>query len=209
MKCTVVENVKGIRKKGPLHLIRFTTDKHIEFEPGDLVDVTVDTFPKRNRQFSIAGHWPDGTYDFIIRDAGSVGNHLCNAKEGDTFTAEFIGGMFHPTEKAIWISSGSGMAPFRAAILIGKSAGARYFCKLDADDELDEIVGPVGDAHCIYDSSYEGQKTTLESHIDLTKNLPIFVCGSSRYVTEICSFLSDLGIDSKYIETDIYGAATD
>lgn len=209
MKCTVTENIKGVREERPIHLIRFTASEYFEYEPGDLIDVIIDSHPKRNRQFSVAGDYPDGTKDLIVRDAGVVGHHLCTLQPGDTFEAEFIGGMFHPEEESIWISSGSGLAPFRAALLTGKSEDARYFCKLDAEDELDEIAGPSGDIYCVYDHTYEDQRDTLKKHIPMMKDRSIYVCGSARYVTEICSFLGDLGIDPMYIETDMYGAATD
>ena len=209
MKCTVTENIKGVREERPIHLIRFTASEYFEYEPGDLIDITIDSHPKRNRQFSVAGDYPDSTKDLIVRDAGVVGHHLCTLQPGDTFEAEFIGGMFHPEEESIWISSGSGLAPFRAALLTGKWSGVRYFCKLDAENELDEIAGPSGDIYCVYSHTYDDQKETLAAHIELMKDRPIFVCGSARYVTEICSYLGDLNIDPMYIETDMYGAATD
>jgi ferredoxin-NADP reductase len=209
MKCTVVENIRGVREERPIHLIQFTASEYFEYEPGDLIDITIPDHPTRNRQFSIAGDYPDSSKDLIVRDAGIVGHYLCTLQPGDTFEAEFIGGMFHPEENSIWISSGSGLAPFRAALVVGKSEGCRYFCNIDDEDEKYEITGPSGDIYCIYTSGHEEQRKVLESHIDLMKDKRIYICGSARYVTEICSFLGDKGIDPLYIETDMYGAATD
>lgn len=210
MKCTVVENIKGVREERPIHLIQFTADEYFEYEPGDLIDVTIPAnWPTRNRQFSVAGSYPDGTKDLIVRDAGNAGHYLCTLQPGDSFEAEFIGGIFHPEEKSIWISSGSGMAPFRAAMLIGKSSECWYFCNTDAKDEKSEILGPSENIYCVYSSGHESQKKALMHYVDAMKDRQIFVCGSARYVTEICSFLGDLGVDTQYIETDMYGAATD
>lgn len=212
MKCVVVENIKGMRPERPLHLIRFVTNEEFEYESGDLLDIAVPEYPLRNRQFSVAGSGTDGkknNYDFIVRDAGIVGHYLCSLQTGETFDAEYIGGMFHPQSDSIWISSGSGLAPFRDALIRGNSEGSKYFCNIDGEEEKYEITGPEGDAYVVYSYNHQMQREILEQHLDMMKDKQIYVCGSARYVTEICSFLGDRGIDPMYIETDMYGAATD
>lgn len=210
MKCTVTDNIKGVRAERPLHLIRFTTSQYLSFAPGELLDITITSHPKRNRQFSIAGEWPDATKELIVRDAGVVGSYLCTLRPGDTFEAEYIGGMFQPTPDSVWVSSGSGMAPFHAAILLGQTKDVLYFSNLDSPDEDEEIIGPiVEDMRTIYTYNYDTQKEEVAAHLPALQNRTIYVCGSSRYVTEMCSFLGDLGIEPLYIETDMYGAAAD
>ncbi|MCA1806936.1 MAG: hypothetical protein LC687_03605, partial [Actinobacteria bacterium] len=208
--CTVTDNVKGVRKERPLHLIQFVTNEHLSFLPGELLDITIESHPKRNRQFSIAGDYPDATKDLIVRDAGIVGKHLCSLQKGDTFEAEYIGGMFRPMTDSVWISSGSGLAPFRAAMLLGYTKDVLYFSNLDSPDEEDEISGPVvEDMEIVYTYDYEKQREAIMNQFSSLKDKTIYVCGSSRYVTEMCSFLGDHGIDPLYIETDMYGAAAD
>lgn len=208
MKCTVTENIKGVRSRHPLHLIAFNTDQKIDYTSGDLIDVIIPSHPARNRQYSIAGG-ENTSFELIVRDAGAVGAFLCSLRVGDTFEAEYIGGIFHPEEEAVWISSGSGLAPFRSALIRGFSKDIRYFCNIDAVDEKYEITGPSGDVYAVYSYDNNEQRAILSKHVELMRNRRIYVCGSARYVTEICSYLGDLGIDSMYIETDMYGAATD
>jgi len=210
MKCTVTKNLKGVREERPLHLIEFTASEYFAYEPGDLIDVTIGSHPKRNRQFSVAGSYPDGTKDLIVRDAGVVGHYLCTLQPGEIFEAKFIGGMFRPLPDSVWISSGSGMAPFRAGILLGYTADVLYFSNLDSPNEEDEIPGPIAESmNMVYTYDYAQQREAIIDQLFSLKGKTIYVCGSSRYVTEMCSFLGDHSIDPLYIETDMYGAAAD
>lgn len=215
MTCTIKNIIKGVREQRPLYLIVVQVDEEFEYEHGDLLDITCPEHPLRNRQYSIAGQPGKNLLELVVRDAGVVGSYLCSSIIGGSFEAEYIGGMFHPQPDSIYIASGSGIAPFRSLLSHGNSAGSsRYYLNVDSLEGVDAeeaIIGPTGDVYSVFTDSFDMQTATIADDSRLFANdRVVYVCGSSRYVTEMCSFLAEkVGVDTLRIQTDMYGAAVD
>lgn len=213
MICTVIDNSKGVREERPLHIITFQSEVMFDYKSGDLLDIIDPEHPNRNRQYSIAGRLTDDTYQLLVRDAGIVGSYLCNLLPGESFDAEYIGGVFHPQEDSIFIASGSGYAPFRDFLSTPSNSieSVKLFLNLDSIEEVDEIVLRIGDCYNVISENYDKHKEIVKEHASLfPPERAIYVCGSSRYVEGMCSFLVyDLGLDPLQIQTDVYGAAVD
>jgi ferredoxin-NADP reductase len=210
MICTVIDNSKGVRQERGLHAIMFSVENPFEYQHGDLLDIELPTKPGHNRQYSIAGEVGVNRYDLLVRDTGDIGSYLCSLKPGEIFEADYIGGVFHPQAESVLICSGSGFAPFRSMIVADEAQGCYLFHNLDSLDELPAITGPVGeDIISIYTESVADQLEAIKESMPDLLGRDFYVCGASRYVTEMCSKLVEFGVPSLAIQTDMYGASID
>ena len=106
--------------------IRFSPDRKFDFQAGQFISVVhpqKDTKGKPiRRAYSLATPSPKLGYELCVKkvDDGKVSSYLATLKPGDTFRAIAPYGDFHyatpPERRACFISTGSGIAPFRAMV---------------------------------------------------------------------------------------------
>ena len=172
------------------------------WKPGDLLRINREGVTK---VYSLSQRDERGQW-ILVRDAGEMGQWLCSRQVGSALSAEIVEWMFHPVwDRAVWISFGTGAAPFMAAWPIRKPRWWYCFGRLDLfngpaflpDDERVQRI-PSG--------QMTGKRWREAAVMSSSR---FFLCGSGDKISFVSSLLIEAGIDPLRIESDVYGAAND
>jgi ferredoxin/flavodoxin---NADP+ reductase len=122
----------------------------------------------------------------VVED-GYLTPQLSDLEAGDTIWISPPGGVFTSnTEPAIWIATGTGIAPFYSMVRSG--LGKNKILLEESNESV--YAGRV--------SSY------LEEQADLNPDLKYYICGSAEMVVEIRDLLIGKGIPFSHIISEIY-----
>jgi ferredoxin--NADP+ reductase len=187
------------------------------FIAGQVVGIAIDRNAKP-RLYSIAS----GTGDKMIRllynikPGGELSPGLAELKEGDTlYVSAPFGSFFGTSEPAVFIASGTGVAPFASMLRSGLHTdkilihGGRT---LDSFYFSDEFISLLGDSNYIRCCSrekgegvYEGRLTRyLQEQQDLDPARKYYLCGLAEMVVETRDLLISKGIPYGNIIAEIY-----
>jgi ferredoxin/flavodoxin---NADP+ reductase len=150
----------------------------------------------------------------VVED-GYLTPQLSDLEAGDTIWISPPGGVFTSnTEPAIWIATGTGIAPFYSMVRsgLGKNKilleGNRYLEQFHFYEEFSEILGDNYIRCCSKESNesvYAGRVSSyLEEQADLNPDLKYYICGSAEMVVEIRDLLIGKGIPFSHIISEIY-----
>ena len=203
--------------------------RQLAFTPGQFVSLMEMLGGKRiTRPFSIASA-PDGNRFEIcsnLVEDGPFSPHLFAMKPGDTLEMAAPLGFFvlrNPGREAIFVATGTGIAPFRSMLhaymgqgYSGKLTlifGVRYEQNLMYREEFEQLSRCRPNFHFWPTLSRPGvewtgrtghvQKHLLEAIAD-RRDLDVYACGLKLMVDDVCSLLKDIGFDRKQIIFDKY-----
>ncbi len=178
------------------------------------------------RAYSIASHPEGRPVELCVKivDNGPGSNYLNQLKKGETFRGYAPYGDFTyktPTTKhACFISTGTGIAPFRSMMLSAEylaSPPKSALCLLGIRDEGEVLYEAEIEKHgkwiaCVSQpkgawNGYRGRVTdylkTLGSDFPWTET-EYYLCGAGQMIDEVRAILTERGVDKESIHREIY-----
>lgn len=210
-KCRVVDN----QVVGPAaYYLSF--ERPFEFEAGQVISLTLDEqIPPR--LYSIASGVDDPALSilFDVKPDGLLTPQLAKLQKGDwLFVSPPYGSFIGSSEPAVWVATGTGVAPFismaRSGLGIGKLLvqGARatdgfYFSDYFFDYEGLEYVRCLSSGAAA--GIYEGRLTSyLSGSTSIPLNEKYYLCGNPLMVNEVRDLLISKGVPFENILSEIF-----
>jgi NAD(P)H-flavin reductase len=218
-----------------VHQFRFEVPavKNLEFTPGQFVCVIEHKEGKAiKRPYSIASPRAGNQFELCLNRVpnGMVSSWLFELKPGDEVDIREPVGHFtlrHPERRAVFVATGTGIAPFRSMLLdhlprtqprITLLFGVRYEEGLLYRDELEALAKEYPSFTFMPtltrpDAGWQGRIGRVQEHLDEALALPatgekqdvdIYICGLRDMVESVRKELLERGFDRKQIISERY-----
>ncbi len=203
-----------------------------EFDAGQFINILVPETPERKalkRPYSIASApiWK-GYLDLCWKKVpgGAATSYLWTIKEGDKIQIQGPLGRFtvrQPMPKGIiFISTGTGIAPFRSMIhtLLDQKApveiwnifGNRFEEDVLYKEEFEEIAKKHSNLHNVFTVSrpktWKGEtqyvQHMLKKHVPDSKDKHIYICGLTNMINEVVAVATEMGFAKEQIFFEKY-----
>ncbi len=212
--------------------------ERFDFVPGQFLSLVA---PKDGREitraYSIASApYEDTRFDLCLNrvDDGFFSNLLCDIKEGETIHFHGPHGMFtlrNPLKDAIFICTGTGVAPIRGFIqsLFANEErsrghefwlvfGTRYEADIFYRDFFERVAQQFSNFHYLPtlsrpSDSWSGPRGYVQEHVRaIVESLPAekrsvlnaYICGLSNMVKANRQLLAEMGLDKKSVVYERY-----
>lgn len=187
------------------------------FVAGQVVGICIEEGTEP-RLYSIASGNTDDMIRLLynVKPDGEMSPGLAELKAGDTLFVSAPFGSFYGTAKpAVFIASGTGVAPFtsmlRSGLIKDKTLihGGRTLDSFYFKDELTETLGTENYIRCCSrekgDGVFEGRLTAyIREHTSLDPERKYYLCGLAEMVVETRDLLIKKGIPYENIIAEIY-----
>lgn len=202
------ETVPGIR------LLGFKRD--FDFEPGQVLGVaTEEDGPRRLYSICSGNRDEEVVLLFNVIDEGFLTPRLAVLEQGDPLWITEPRGTFTCSPgPAVWIATGTGIAPFYSMFRSGLSPGkrmihgARYLEHFLFYDEFDAVLGDRYIRCCTGEEDpavYPGRVTRyLQDQPQLDPQVKYYLCGSAEMVVDTRDVLIGKGVPFERIISEIY-----
>ncbi len=196
-----------------VHIISFKRD--FEFIPGQVVKIGID-YKNPPRIYSICSGNKESEVRilFNIKEDGFLTPKLSALIPNDKILVSKPYGSFLGTdEKAWWIATGTGIAPFYSMIKSGLVKnkvlihGVRYLNQFYFEDDLEYTLGKNYIRCCSAESSCDTFPGRVTDYIKTIDNLPdakYYICGQALMVVEVRDLLIEKGVLYENILAEIY-----
>lgn len=212
--------------------LKFRPDRPIAFQAGQYVSVLVpapDGKPALRRPYSIASAPEKQPIELCVQrvEKGPGSNYLAQLRKGDKFECVAPYGFltYHPrpNRHAVFISTGTGIAPFRSMVLsdeFKKAAPLSTLFLLGVRGDEDLLYARDFEKHpglkwvpCLTRSSgsaancFQGRVTRFIE--EMKEPFPwleteYYLCGNGAMIDDVRRFLKAKGVDRKSIHVEIY-----
>lgn len=196
---------------GGLFRVRLAPETPFSFRPGDCVGVygPVDNL---SRPYSLSGGTGEDTLELLIRriPGGRISDWLFGLPVDTRLEISPPFGWFHPGEAAcpeqVWLATGSGVAPFLAALRSGgiRPLQARWGVRSALD--LEGVAWPF--QRCVSRGDPGGAKEgRVTDHLD---GLPVgagthyYLCGLDAMIEEVSAWLAGRGVGAERIHRECF-----
>ena len=190
--------------------------KNIEFTAGQFVAISLPNLEDK-RLYSIASGEQDSTLKILyeVVPDGLLTKQLCQLKAGDRVTVSEPMGRFLPTHgKALWIATGTGIAPFISMLRSGYGNdktllhGSRTVEGFFFQDQFTLSMGDSYLRFCTTETApgiISGRLTHHLKQMDgLDPDILYYLCGSNQMVVDVREILINKGIPYENIKAEIY-----
>ena len=190
--------------------------KSFDFTPGQVIGLTLHN-DNEPRLYSIASSNKADLVDILytMKPDGLLTPPLSKLQPGDgIFHTEAFGRFLCLEEKAVWIATGTGIAPFVSMALSGQSSGKKLiYGNRSADyfyyrDVLQPLMGEHYFACCSRipsEGAFHGRVTDYLLLIpDIDIQLPYYLCGSAEMVVDVRDILIERGVPFERIMAEIF-----
>jgi len=189
--------------------------RDFDFIPGQVVKIAIDN-DRPPRIYSICSGNKENEIRvlFNIKDDGFLTPKLAALIPGEHILVSNPYGSFLGTrEKAWWIATGTGIAPFYSMIKSGLSTnkklihGVRYLNQFYFEDELESELNENYVRCCSGESSCNtipGRVTDYLNKLDKLPEVKYYICGQALMVVEVRDMLIKKGIKFENIMAEIY-----
>ena len=196
-----------------VHLISFKRD--FDFIPGQVVKIAADKIhPPRIYSICSGNKSTEVSILFNIKEDGFLTPKLAAMLPGDKILVSAPYGSFTPTmEKAWFIATGTGIAPFYSVISSGQTNGktmihgVRLLTQFYFEDELEETLGENYTRCCSAEKScnvFPGRVTDYLNQLESLPDVKYYICGQALMVVEVRDLLIKKGIGFENIMSEIY-----
>lgn len=153
---------------------------------------------------------------YNIKPDGEISPGLAELKKGDTlFVSAPFGSFYGTSEPAVFIASGTGIAPFVSMLRSGLQKdkvlihGGRTLDSFYFREEMESVLGTDNYVCCCSQENgegvYEGRLTAyLREQEDLPADRKYYLCGLAEMVVESRDILIEKGIPYENIIAEIY-----
>lgn len=187
-----------------------------DFVPGQVVGLTVDA-SQEPRLYSIASgsQQPELWILYTVKPEGVLTPRLKDLQKGDVlFVSPPFGNFTAVKGKAVWIATGTGIAPFASMLFSGmhhekilihgnRNREGLYF--------FDEFAAALPDAYhpCCsrvpHSGCFNGRVTDyLQTFKQLDDTIPYYLCGTAEMVVEVRDLLIEMGVPFQKIMAEIF-----
>lgn len=197
-----------------IYLIGFK--RNFKFKAGQVIGIAMEENGPR-RLYSICSGEQEEEVLILYKvvDDGFLTPQLSDLEIGDTIWITAAGGEFTgDNEPAVWIATGTGIAPFYSMLRTGLGEnktllhGNRFLEQFNFYNEFHEALGQDYIRCCSAengDGVYQGRVTAyLEQEDELNPALKYYLCGSADMVVEARDILISKGIPFGNIISEIY-----
>ena len=196
-----------------VHIISFKRD--FNFIAGQVVKIGID-LENPPRIYSICSGESDDEVSilFNIKEDGQLTPKLATMIPGEKiFVSKPYGTFISDDEPALWIATGTGIAPFYSMLNSGFKKnkklihGVRYLNQFYFEDELEYKLGKNYIRCCSKENScdiYPGRVTDYLSETTSFPDIKYYICGAAIMVVEVRDLLIERGIPFKNIFSEIY-----
>ena len=189
--------------------------RNFEFIPGQVVKIGIDRkMPPRIYSICSGNQDQEVSILFNIKEGGYLTPKLASLIPGDKILAsEPYGSFLGSKEKAVWIATGTGVAPFYSMLKSGLSKnktlihGVRHLNQFYFEDELEWALNDNYIRCCSKESScniFPGRVTDYLKTIDILPDIKYFICGQALMVVDVRDFLIEKGVHFENILSEIY-----
>jgi ferredoxin/flavodoxin---NADP+ reductase len=196
-----------------VHIIAFLRD--FDFTPGQVVKIAIDNYhPPRIYSICSGNKEEEVRILFNIKDDGFLTPKLAAMIPGEQILVSNPYGSFLGTnEKAWWIATGTGIAPFYSMVKSGWNKnkklihGVRFLNHLYFEDELEAELNENYVRCCSSESSCNTIHGRVTDYLNEVENLPdvkYYICGQALMVVEVRDLLIKRGIKFENIMAEIY-----
>ncbi len=230
---TTIEKIVDMGVQETRHFkLTFDPGTFFEYDAGQFVNILIPESPDRKalkRSYSIASApiWK-GYLDLCWkRVAGGIAtNYLWTLKEGDKLQIQGPLGRFTVRQpmpsSIIYISTGTGIAPFRSMIhtLLDQKAtceiwnifGNRFEEDVLYKEEFEELAKKHSNFHNVFTVSrpktWAGEtqyvQHMLKKHIPDAKDKHIYICGLTNMINEVVATATEMGFTKEQIFYEKY-----
>jgi len=197
-----------------IYLIGFK--RNFRFKAGQVIGIAMEQKGPR-RLYSICSGEQDEEIHILYKvvDEGYLTPQLSDLDAGDTIWITEPGGEFTGDhDPAVWIATGTGVAPFYSMYKSGLAEqkkiilGNRYLEQFHFFDDFSTLLGDNYIRCCTAETDqgvYPGRVTQfLEEQAELDPKLKYYLCGSAEMVVETRDILISKGIPFDHIISEIY-----
>jgi ferredoxin-NADP reductase len=203
--------------------------RQLHFKPGQFVSFNETVKGKKiTRPYSIVS-LPDGNrFELCLNlvHEGVFTPHLFAMQPGDSIEMSAPLGFFvirDPAKEAVFIATGTGVAPFRAMVpdylshpnakQITLLFGVRHEQTIYYRDDFDALAGQYSNFHfwptlSRAESSWPGRTGHVQTHlleaVGDRRDLDVYICGLKAMVDDVRGILKGLGFDRKQIIFEKY-----
>ena len=190
--------------------------RNFPFRAGQVIGIAMEENGPR-RLYSICSGEQEEEIRILYKvvDEGFLTPQLSDLEAGDTVWITAAGGEFTGShEPAVWIATGTGIAPFYSMLRSGLGEhktllhGNRFLEQFNFYDEFQETMGHDYIRCCSSERSkevYHGRVTGyLEEQHELNPALKYYLCGSTDMVVEARDIMISKGIPFGNIISEIY-----
>jgi len=190
-------------------------ERRHDFKPGQTVKVGLgDDLPPRIYSICSGSHEEEMRILFNIKEGGALTPRLARLKPGDDVWVSEPGGTFIGTsDSAVWIATGTGIAPFYSMLRSGMGHdkillhGVRRADQFYFSEDWHSAPGVEYHRFCSgeeVDGIPRGRiNQYLELH-DLPKERKYYICGQATMCVEVRDLLISKGIAFTNIVVEIY-----
>ena len=190
--------------------------RNFRFKAGQVIGIAMEPRGAR-RLYSICSGEEEEEIRILYKvvDEGFLTPQLSDLQMGDTIWITEAGGEFTgDKDPAVWIATGTGVAPFYSMFMSGLGEqkqvilGNRYLEQFHFFDEFASQLGENYIRCCTAETAegvYPGRVTQyLEEQSELDTKLKYYLCGSAEMVVETRDILISKGIPFDRIISEIY-----
>ncbi len=196
-----------------VHVISF--NRTFDFLPGQAIKIAVDKeHPPRIYSICSGNKESEVRILFSVKEDGFLTPKLSGMIPGETILVSEPYGSFIGTEEKAWfISTGTGIAPFYSMIQSGLTKnktlihGARYLNQFYFEEDLEWLLGQNYIRCCSRESSCDIRQQRVTDYIDAVHEMPAvkyYLCGNPAMVVEVRDLLIDRGVPFEKIIAEIY-----
>ncbi len=190
--------------------------RSFEFRAGQVIGIALEEQgPRRLYSICSGEKDPEVWILYNVIEEGFLTPKMSSLEKGDTiWITEPRGSFTGSSSPAVWMATGTGIAPFysmfRSGLSEGKTLihGTRYLEQFHFYDEFSEILGPNYIRCCSAeygDRIYHGRVTRYLNELEsIDPALIYYLCGSAEMVVETRDILIFKGIPFDQIKSEIY-----
>lgn len=189
--------------------------RFFDFIPGQVIKIGVDNDnPPRIYSICSGKNETEVSILFNVKDDGFLTPKLASMIPGDKIRVSKPYGSFLGTsEKAWWITTGTGIAPFysmfKSGLVKNKTLihGVRHLNQFYFEDELEWAMGKNYIRCCSQENSCDvipGRVTEYLKNLNDLPDVKYYICGQAIMVVEVRDLLIEKGIKFENILAEIY-----
>lgn len=191
-------------------------DTILQFKAGQVISLWIDD-PVQARLYSIASGENEKHINILyeVVPDGILTNRLKMLKPGDSVNISPPTGYFLDTGKeAMWIATGTGIAPFVSMMLSGQADnktllhGSRTIDGFYFQEQFKEVMNERYLRFCTTEEAPGINKGRITKYLqqkdDLDTNIMYYLCGNNLMVVDVRQILIGKGVPYENIKAEIY-----
>lgn len=190
-------------------------ERRVDFLPGQTVKIGLDD-SEPPRIYSICSGNQDDKLKVLynIKEDGSLTPQLAHLQPGDTIDLSEPGGTFIGThDPALWIATGTGIAPFYSMLRSGMGEnkvlvhGARFANQFYFSRDWKNALAENYHRCCSGEDSegaHRGRVQGVLQSIEVSNGWKVYICGQAQMCVEVRDLLIARGVPFGNIVVEIY-----